>query len=166
MSKRKHRKISPFSSRDFKKLEDGNQGIRIDLYKVTGIAPTYTFPHDTLCGRRTWKNVIMNWWILRDMPFRVDYKYIFGDNCSDKDIVAANQSFLFKEAELYKDWLDGLYPEENTEITKIKYPAIDLPAYAIDFDGEKGSLWSVHPLWHYAWRICYYIDTRNCEKLN
>lgn len=169
MFKRKHRKEGPVKvyMKDIREMSK-NSSQEIDLYQVTGVAPTYTFPHnDEVCGRQTWSNVFMTWWVIRSMPFRVNYGHIFGnDEFSEEDMLAVNQMWLLEEAELYKKWIDNLYPEEETKITKIEYPYKPHNAYRINFDGVKGSLWSAHPFWHYAWRVCYYIDTTNCKKLN
>ena len=152
--------------KDLKALSPSNNQF-IDLYKVTGVAPTYTFNTSSkLSGRQTWGNVTMNWWILRNFPFRINYEHILGDEYTENNMIAVNQLWLLKEAELYKEWIDDIYPEENTVITKVKYPAKDLRIHAMDFDGVKGSLWNAHPFWHYAIRVCYYVDTTDCKKLN
>jgi len=150
-----------FCLSDLKKLSSNSDQL-IDLYRVTGVAPTYTFPQ----GRQTWGNVTMNWWPLREMPFRVNYEHILGKRYTEDDMLAVNQLWLLEEAEIYKKWIDGIYPEEETVITKVVYPAKDLVSHRMDFDGVKGSLWSAHPFWHYAFRVCYYINTTNCKKLN
>jgi hypothetical protein len=138
----------------------------IDLYRVEGIAPTYTFPHGK---RQCWGKVHLHWWPVRAIPFRVNYGTILGKEGFTMDEVAAvNQMWVLGEAELYKRWIDDIYPEENTKIIKVEYPATDLKSFPIDWDAEncEGSLWSAHAFWHYAFRVCYYIDTKNNKKLN
>lgn len=134
----------------------------IELYQVVGIAPTYTYP----ATRKTYGKVTMNWWVYKSVPFRVNYENILGKKYSDGDMIAVNQLFLLEEAKLFKKWIDDLYPEENTKIIKVEYPAKKLRCHTLGFDGVKGSLWNGHPFWHYAMQICYYIDLTKCKKLN
>lgn len=145
-----------------KDIKGLNQDKKIDLYSVTGLAPIYTFPHT----RQSWGNVFMTWWVLRPVPFRVNYEHIFGEEYTEQNMTAVNQLWLLEEAELYKKWIDGIYPEEETKITKLEYPYKPHESYELDFDGVKGSLWSAHPFWHYAFRVCYYMDTTHNKKLN
>ncbi|KKL60158.1 hypothetical protein LCGC14_2208110 [marine sediment metagenome] len=141
----------------------------VDLYKVEGVAPTYTFPHDIDGKRQCWGQVKLHWWPTRKIPYRINYNKVFGTQDYTMDeLCAVNQLWILEEAEIYKKWIDGIYPEENTVITKVEYPAKGLKSYPTDWDinNGEGSLWSAHAFWHFSWQVCYYIDTRNNKKLN
>lgn len=138
----------------------------VDLYKVEGIAPTYTFPKEK---RQCWGKVHLHWWPTKSLPYRINYGKVFGrEDFTMDEIAAVNQLWMLEEAEIYKKWIDKIYPEEETKIIKVEYPATDLKSFPTTFDNENGvgSLWSAHKFWHYAFQVCYYIDTTNNKKLN
>lgn len=141
----------------------------VDLYRVEGIASTYTFPHEVNGKIQCWGKVHLHWWPSRYMPLRINYEKVFGGTEYTVDeMCAVNQLWILDEAEIYKRWIDDIYPEEETKIIKMEFPLKGLESYPTDWNTEtmEGSLWSAHPFWHYSWQVCYYIDTTNNKKLN
>jgi hypothetical protein len=136
---------------------DNNPG----LYRVWGLAPSYT---NGLIGG-TFHGLKMNWWVYRTLAMRIDYSDVLGqDNNSFavKDLMAVNQCFLLEEAELFKGWIDKVFPEEKTRIEKIEKPIKNIEMYPLDWNEEekRGSYWSAHTDWNYDLKICYYIDVK------
>ena len=136
-------------------------GVTETLYRVRGLAPTYT---NNLIGG-VFENLVMNWWVYRRTAFAIDYNLVFNEQYDYDNIRAVSQMFLLKEAEMFKDWIDGVYPEENTEIIKVKQPMKAIKPYPYDYNEETkcGSFWSVPDNWHYDLAVCYYIDTNNVK---
>lgn len=129
------------------------------LYKVWGMAPTYTFPKD---GTKYY-NLKMNWWILRNHPFVANYTEILGQSdYTVEQVMYVNRFFLKHEAEAWKEWLDKIYPEENTQMEIINYPMEYKPFEINAFTSEigYGSNVCFEGRWFYDFQICYYIDTR------
>ena len=85
-----------------------------DLYAVKGVAPTYT--NRGIGG--VFYDLTMNWWVYRRQAFKMDYGLAFDGNFSALNIIALNQRFLLEEAEMFKNWIDNVYPEEKTELVK------------------------------------------------
>jgi hypothetical protein len=134
-----------------------------DLYKVYGLAPTYTNPR--LGGK--FANVTMNWWVWRQRFFFFDYNKIFGgEEYGWPQVLAVSQMFLLREAQMFKEWIDGLYPEENTTIVKVEYPfPNDITPYPIEWKDNCGSLQSKPYNYHYDLDIWYFIDVTNCKVI-
>lgn len=136
-----------------------------DLYRVRGVAPTYTNP---LLGG-VFENLTMNWWVFRRHMMAVDYETILGKEFdyyeNRTELVAINQLFLLREAEMFKEWIDNIYPEENTEIIKVEYPIVDPSPYIAYWnkDLNVGSFWSIPHDWLYDLAVCYFIDINNVK---
>ncbi|MHA2086422.1 MAG: hypothetical protein ACXABD_21975 [Candidatus Thorarchaeota archaeon] len=136
-----------------------------ELYRVKGVAPTYT---NHLIGG-VFENLTMNWWVFRRKIMPLDYETVLGrkyDYEEDRGaLIAANQLFLLREAEMFKEWIDEVYPEENTEIIKVDYPITDVIPYIAywNVDAKAGSFWSQPHDWLYDLAVCYYIDTNNVK---
>ena len=132
-----------------------------DLYKVRGLAPTYT--NDLIGG--VFENLTMNWWVFRRGLLKVNYLAMISEPISYDLMIAISQLFLLREAEMFKEWIDAIYPEENTELIKVDYPFKDTTPYPPLWSRKKkcGSFFS-NPLdWLYDLTICYYIDTNNVK---
>jgi hypothetical protein len=136
-------------------------GVSVDLYRVKGVAPTYT---NGLIGG-VFENLTMNWWVFRRATLRIDYDVLFNEPYDFSNIVAVSQCFLLEEAEMFKNWIDGIYPEEETEIIKVEQPMGAIEPYPLDYDMEnkRGSFWSNPAEWLYDLAVCYYIDTNNVK---
>ncbi|GAI87754.1 unnamed protein product [marine sediment metagenome] len=137
---------------------------RIDLYRVTGLAPTYD---PQAPGIGIFENVTMNWWVPRTIGFKIDYPFMLNGNVENNRMLAINQLFLLREAELFKEWIDGLYPEENTTITQVEVPIKEIACYPADFRFAtlEGSFWCNHIDWQYDLKICSYIDLSKCKEI-
>jgi hypothetical protein len=133
----------------------------LDLYRVRGIAPTYT--NKSIGG--VFENLTMNWWVYRRRAFAIDYSTAFTGTYEYKHIKALSQLFLLDEAEMFKRWIDAIYPEENTEILQVGFPIEPFEPYPYDYDEEKkqGSFWSNPPDYDFDLAVCYYIDTNNVK---
>jgi hypothetical protein len=134
-----------------------------DLYRVYGLAPTYTNP------RRggMFENVTMNWWVLRQRFFYADYKIMFSTSgYSWPQVSAVSQMFLLREAEMFKEWIDNLYPEENTTIIKVELPyPNDITPFPMEWKGRRGSCCCRPYNYHYDLNVWYFIDLTNCKLL-
>ena len=137
------------------------KGYAPDLYRVRGVAPTYT--NRGIGG--VFYDLTMNWWVYRKQAFKLDYKIVFDRDFDYFDIIALNQLFLLEEAEMFKNWIDGVYPEEKTEIIKVDFPLGNTKPYPFSWDEEKkqGSFWSNPADWNYDLAVCYYIDINNVK---
>jgi len=136
------------------------------LYTLHGLAPTYFSDH--LGGK--FANVKMHWTRGRTHPLQLNYNEVFGGKeYTTRNVQAVNQLFLKEEAEIFKTWIDGIYPEENTQIYEISYPLdtdIDyVPAgWAIKETG--GAFICFDYRWRWDWIITYWVDVRECEKVS
>ncbi|GAI87752.1 unnamed protein product [marine sediment metagenome] len=141
-----------------------NNSTRIDLYRVDGLAPTY---YPGLPGRGKFENVTMTWWVYRTRGFKIDYSYMLGGSKKVGGTRAINQLFLLREAEIFKEWIDDIFPEENTTITQVEIPLKEIVTYPMNFDKTimQGSFWSDHEDWQYDLKVCYYIDLSKCKEI-
>ena len=137
------------------------KGVTPDLFMVRGVAPTYT---NKLIGG-VFYDLTMNWWVYRRNAFKIDYGALIGDPFSFLDLVAVNQFFLKEEAEIFKNWIDGVYPEEKTEMIRVDFPIGHREPYPFSWNKKKkqGSFWSNPADWNYDLAVCYYIDTNNVK---
>jgi hypothetical protein len=135
----------------------------IDLYRVRGLAPTYTNPK----RGGTYENVVMNWWVWRQDFFHVAYDVMFGTKEYNwVQVLALTQMFLLPEAEMFKKWIDNLYPEENTTIIKAEQPfPNDIVPIQVGWTGKKGSCRCKPYNYHFDLDVWYYIDLTDCKLL-
>jgi hypothetical protein len=134
-----------------------------ELYRVYGVAPTYTNP--ILGG--TFENVVMNWWVWRQRFFFIDYRVVFGGkDYGWLQVLAVAQMFLLREAQMFKEWIDNLYPEENTTIIKIEYPfPNDVTPFPVEWKNQCGSRESKPYNYHYDLDVWYFIDISKCKLI-
>jgi len=95
----------------------------------------------------------------------VNWFKVAGRGVSYEDMIGISQLFLLREAEMFKEWIDEVFPEENTEMVKVEYPLTDIVTYPFDYNEEEkhGSFWSNHIDWLYDLAVCYYIDINNVK---
>ena len=133
------------------------------LFTIHGLAPTYYSP--SLGGK--YANVKMHWFRGRTHPLRINYNEVFGrEKYKLESVQAVNQMFLAEEAQIFKVWMDAIYPEEETTIYRVVYPIErELPMIPIGqyAKGEGGSFTSFDYRWTHDWIIRYWVDVTKCD---
>ena len=135
------------------------------LYRVRGVAPAYR--NDGHLGGQ-YADVVMKWYMERRRTLFVNYDEIFGRE--DYDLVevdALNECFLLEEAELWTNWINSVYPEENTKIFPLEYPvkkieSFERPIYPL----KSGSFHCFDARWYFDLQVKYWVDITECKKLD
>ena len=136
------------------------------LYRVEGTAPKYR--NDAYLGGQ-FANVRMHWFMERNRMMSINYPEILGrDDYNVSEIEAVNELFLLGEAALWKEWMDSVYPEENTELIPVEYP-MDRPVpYGTlpIIHGVSGPFYCHDLRWIYDLDVRYWVDVTDCPKID